>query len=811
MTPDDTVRLAELALPVPAAGGVLTYELPRELWAEGVPGRRALVPLGPRKLSGVILSVRDGERDSRTRSVLRLLDDAPLMSPEVIELCRFAAQHYLHPLGLAVRGALPPGLDVREKLSAQVTDAGRALMQGERTLFGDDPSASESLLRTRGLLLRVEREEDVSAEQLRALEKRGLVTLTRKEAAARVQAPMIDLVAAAPGVDAQVVARAPKQKEVLDWLLARAKAVPLEEVLAAFPGVRPLLKKLEQRALIVRSQTAAGALAMPEAPWGKTDHAHTPAQAQALATLTAAIDRRAYTPFLLHGVTGSGKTHVYLEAIAAARAQDRGALVLVPEIALTPQLAGRFRARFGDDVAVLHSGLKDSERLSEWLRVLEGRAGIVVGARSAVFAPVQRLGIVVVDEEHEPSYKSEERLRFHARDLALVRAQKIAAVCVLGSATPSLESLQRAAEGKLTVLSLPERVDARPLPEVQLVDRKALLAAHDGPRLIGGELHAALRDTLGKGEQAILFLNRRGHSRTLWCRSCGAAVGCPNCSVALVQHQRGGARLLCHLCGHAEPPRSECVACGAEEIVPLSAGTERLEEELAVLLPGARVGRLDRDAVTSAGAAASLLARFARRELDVLAGTQMVAKGHDFPGVTLVGVLDADGPLHQPDFRAAERTLQLLLQVAGRAGRGDRPGRVILQALRPNESVLLAAQHHDWLAFAREELERRRTLGFSPFARMCALLIQGNDESHVEAAASRCAQTARNLATRGEALEVLGPAPASLARLRGKHRWQVLLRAKEHGPLQRVARRLLDEHTIAGTTLAVDVDPVSFG
>lgn len=813
MSQPESERLVEVAVAVPAAGGVLTWRLPPALQAEGVPGRRAQVPLGARMLTGVILGPATAAPTGRVRDVARLLDDGPLLPPDVIELCRFAAAHYLHPLGLAVKGALPPGLDVRERLTGALTEAGRALLAAEApALFADQESAGPAA-RTRQLLRKLERGEELPAGPLRALERRGLVALARGEAGPRVATPEVELVEAAPGASPaeKTLARSPRQRELLEWLLARGGPLPLEELLAAFPGARPQLKKLEQRALVRRSTARPGAAALPSAPWGEGGQQATPAQAAALARLSAAVDAQAFAPFLLHGVTGSGKTWVYLEAIARARARGRGALVLVPEIALTPQLAGRFRARFGDDVAVLHSGLRDAERLSEWLRLLDGRAHIVVGARSAVFAPVPALGMVVVDEEHEPSYKAEERLRFHARDLALVRARKSGAVCVLGSATPSLETLQRALDGRLETLALPERVDARPLPSAEVVDRKPSLLSPEGPRLVGPELGAALRETLARGEQAILFLNRRGHTRTLLCRLCGAAVGCPNCSVALVLHQSGGARLACHLCGHEEPPRRACAACGGDKLVPLSGGTERVEEELAALLPGARVARLDRDTASAPGAAAALLARFARREIDVLAGTQMVAKGHDFPGVTLVGVLDADGPLQQPDFRAAERCVQLLVQVSGRAGRGDRPGRVILQALRPGEPALEAARGDGWTAFARAELARREALRFPPFARLCAVLVQGNEEAKVQAAAERAAAAARALAAQGEPLDVLGPAPAPLARLRGKFRWQLILRAAEHGPLQRAARRLLEKHAVAGVELSADVDPVSFG
>jgi len=841
------VKRVEVALGVPAGGGVFTYRAPPELAHGCIAGRRVQVPFGRRSLTGVVLGEapdraqsgppRGGEKvreAEKLRDIERLLDDGPLLSPDVLELCRWASMHYLYPLGPAVKAALPPGIDLRERISAALTERGQALLAGGREpedsaeqqgeLAGFDaidkrppapaPSLSsrlEARARTLQLLRKIERGDDLPAAQLRALARRELVSLTARESRARVAEPRVEMVAAAPDAAARIgeCARAPRQKEALDYLLARGKAVPVDEVSAAFPAARTALKKLAQRSLVLFSSERPGAHALPDAPWGQSDHPPTPAQAAAIAVLERALAAQSYSPFLLHGVTGSGKTQVYLEAIARARAGGGGALVLVPEIALTPQLAGRFRARFGDDVAVLHSGLTDRERLAEWLRVQSGGAGIVVGARSAVFAPVVDLRIIIVDEEHEPSYKQEERLRYHARDLALVRAQRASAVIVLGSATPSLESLRRVREGKLPLLSLPERVDSRAMPLATIVDRKPSALRKEGPQLIGPELRTALLETLARQEQAILYLNRRGHARTLLCTACGSTVSCPNCAVALVLHQSGGTKLVCHFCGHQEPPRVSCTACGGTELLPFSGGTERLEEELQTLAPAARVARLDRDAAGSAGAAAALLSRFARRELDVMVGTQMVAKGHDFPGVTLVGVLDADGPMGMPDFRAAERCVQLLAQVAGRAGRGTLPGRVILQAVKPSDPALLAAARHDWMGFASDELERRRALNLPPFTRLCALLAQGNVESRVRGAAERLAERARALSQSGSRFEVLGPAPAPLSRLRGKHRYQLLLRAPEHGPIREAARTLLQRHDVEGVEVSADVDPIA--
>jgi len=761
------------------------------------PGRRVVVPLGARTATGVVLgNASASPRD--VRDVLRVLDDAALLPEDVLKLCRFAAAHYLSPLGFAIRAALPPGGGLKGELAGVLTASGRELLESPQTELL--PKAKGSATRTRVLLQAVADGKPVAPARLRALQKRGLLELRRVAVAAR-PAPDVEVAAAVPG--AVPPARAPKQAELLAWLLARDRAgVPVEELLTAFPGSRSHLRRLAARGLASIRSEPAGPLRAPDAPWGGGALRPNPAQFAALGQLRAALESGGFAPFLLHGATGSGKTLVYLEAIAKAREKGKGAIALVPEIALTPQLAGRFRARFADDVAVLHSGLTERERQVEWHRVRDGRAGIVVGARSAVFAPVAQLGILVVDEEHEPSYKQDEWLRYNARDLALVRAKEAGAVAVLGSATPSLETLRRAEEGKLTVLRLPQRVDGRAPPAIEIVDRKQVPPG----KVLTDALARALRECVARSEQAILFLNKRGQERSLLCKDCGSAVGCPNCSVALVLHRAGGTMLRCHFCGHAEAPRA-CAVCGSLRIAPLSFGTQHLEEELSQIVPAARIERLDRDAAAASGRAAAILARFARREIDVLVGTQMVAKGHDFPGVTLVGVVDADGPLHMPDFRAGERCVQLLAQVAGRAGRGTQPGRVILQALRPEEPAIAYAR--DYKQFTDLEGPRRKALGFPPWSRLIALRIQGNALARVEGAAERLAARARNAASRGERIEVLGPAPAPLARLRGKERLQVLLRAEGHAPLHRVARMLSSEPLPPGVELAIDVDPAS--
>jgi primosomal protein N' (replication factor Y) (superfamily II helicase) len=640
-------------------------------------------------------------------------------------------------------------------------------------------------------------------ELLRAALPPGLNTRKGTEAPARRGVEYAEAVPSAADAVASL-SRAPAQRALLEYLLARGR-IPVEELRAAFPRGRAALGALAARGLVRRETETpvarAGVLASAGAP-----PALTAAQAAALARIEGAFG--AFATFLLHGVTASGKTEVYLQAIARARAAGKGALVLVPEIALTPQLSGRFRARFGDDVALLHSGLSAAERHAEWVRLRRGDARICVGVRSAIFAPVQDLAVLVVDEEHEGSFKQEDGPAYHARDLAVVRGKLEDAVVILGSATPSLETLENARRGRYQLLELPARVDDRPLPAVELVDLRRLRRKGQdrAPALLSPPLATALEETVAAGQQAILFLNRRGYETLVVCEACGAEARCTECSVSLTHHRRRRI-LLCHTCGRSERMDARCPECGGERF-GVGVGTEQVEEAVRAVVLGARVARLDRDAVGSAGDAAAVLARFARREVDVLVGTQMVTKGHDFPGVTLVGVVLADTALALPDFRAAERTFQLLTQVAGRAGRGAEPGRVIVQTFNPGTRAIAFAAAHDYASFAEHELAERKRVGWPPFSRMLAARVEGS-ETGARRSAEALAHAARP-ALRGE-VAMLGPAPAAIERIRGRTRWHVLFRAPSPQALFRVHRALepVARRPPGGADVRFDMDPHS--
>ena len=512
-----------------------------------------------------------------------------------------------------------------------------------------------------------------------------------------------------------------------------------------------------------------------------------------------------FHPMLLHGVTGSGKTEVYLRAIARTLERHRQALVLVPEIALTPQLVSRFRSWFQDRaarLAVLHSGLSEGERYDAWRQVARGEVDVVIGARSAIFAPLPELGLIIVDEEHDGSYKQSESFRYNARDLALLRGQMDETIVILGSATPSLTTYHRAREGHLTCLELPVRTSERQLPTVQLID----LSNHDRDTLLSEPLQQALVETLAAGEQALLLLNRRGYAPYLLCHDCGASLRCPNCDITLTfsKVQRS---LRCHYCDYRVPPPNGCPGCGGAQILPEGIGTERLEEDLLERFPAARLARMDRDTTSHKGAHAHLTDRMHAGEIDILIGTQMIAKGHDFPAVTLVGVLNADAALNLPDFRSAERVVALLSQMAGRAGRGDRPGRVLIQTYAPDNYALELVARHDYRGFAELELSQRSALSYPPFGHLVNLVLAGNDLLKVRQGAEALAA---ELTAAGVDVEVLGPAPCMLPRLRNKHRMQILLKAVKRAPLRRLVDRLAGDggRVPAGVALTIDIDPV---
>ena len=741
-------RVARVALPLPV-DRLFDYAIPADLAAEAEVGRRVRVPQGRRQLVGVIVELADAaQADVRTlRPLGKILDATPALSPALLGILREEAEDVLCPLGLALAAALPPGSAPRTAEAFALTARGREALR-----------AGAARDEVRRLLERL------------AKGARGRATLVR-------------------------AGFAPE-------LLQRLAADGLVEA-----GARETRRRGPRGPGGVETALPDEASATP--PTLVAEQAH------ACGEIAAAIRARAAQPFLLHGVTGSGKTEVYLRSVAEALALGRQALVLVPEITLTHQLVGRLRARFGDALAVLHSGLRPAERVAQWDRLRRGQTAIAVGARSALFAPLDDLGLIALDEEHDGAYKNEEGFRYHARRLALRRARAARCPLVLGSATPSLEARFAAERGEIRRLVLSHRIGGRPLPAVELVDlAKERAALPRGRKLIlSRPLERAVADTLAEGGQALLFLNRRGFSTQITCFACGRVERCEHCDISLVFHA-DSERLRCHYCDYQVPPPARCPGCGSEESALLGVGTERLEEEVRSRFPGARIARLDRDVASRRGATEAVLRALRARALDVVVGTQMLAKGHDFPGVRVVGVVNADIGLHVPDFRAAERTFQLLTQVAGRAGRGGEPGRVIVQTFVPDHYALRPVVDHDDERFYRDEIAQRAALGYPPCGSLARVVVSGEDAAATAAGAEALARAAREAVAAGAAgsdpLEVLGPAPAPLARLRGRHRVQLLLKGRARPAVREVARAVARAAAALPRALQaqLDLDPV---
>jgi primosomal protein N' (replication factor Y) (superfamily II helicase) len=571
------------------------------------------------------------------------------------------------------------------------------------------------------------------------------------------------------------------------------------------------VSSLEKKALVeiydeaVRRDPLAGGFGI-----SAQEHTLTAAQSSVLTQIEQQMNSGAYSAFLLHGVTGSGKTEIYMRAMNNALSLGRSAMMLVPEIALTPVFSHRLRARFGDQVAIFHSSLQKGERFDEWTRVRNGEARVVIGTRSAVFAPVKNLGLIVVDEEHESSYRQQESPYYNARDVAIVRAQKESATVVLGSATPSLESFHNARKGKYHFVSLPERIGARPMAVAKIVDMRSVFSRHGKPRVFSDELLEAIRETREREEQSIILLNRRGYSSFILCRSCGETIQCPNCDVTLTYH-RSERVIVCHYCNHREAVPPVCPSCGKKYIYYVGEGTEQLEEMLKLLFPALRVARIDRDTTARRKVFEQSLSDFSAGRLDTLVGTQMLAKGHDFPNVTLVGVVSVDAGLALPDFRSAERTFQLITQVAGRAGRGDRPGRVLIQTYHPYHYALQHACAQDYEGFYEEELRYRQNHSYPPFVALASLLVHGPDLGRVRSDSLELRKQL-DLVNQDRRCRILGPAPAPLSRLKGEHRFQLLIKSRTRKHLREVADAALKSVAEGGINLRsvnLEIDPVS--
>lgn len=737
------------------------YRIPKHLQSSIEMGKRVLVPLGKRRVTGYAVGIIPKPEVNEIKDVVDVLDDQPLFTAQQLSFYQWVSDYYFSPLGWVINTALPGSLNLESKQD-------RALVK-------------------------------VKKEKWIRMEEEGYRLLQ------------------SPDRWSCLKRSAPKQAALLSFFGEKGK-VSLPALKKRFSGCNGIISKLEKKGLIAleyaeiyRDPLQGEEVISEDIPKLGSE------QKKVMEKIKEGITSGRYAPFLLHGVTGSGKTEIYLKSIEEVLKRGKEALVLVPEISLTPQLVNRFRARFGDNIVLLHSRLSPGERYDGWRRIRDGMVKIAIGARSAIFAPFSRVGIIIVDEEHDASYKQEEKLRYHARDLALVRAKIEGAVVILGSATPSLESYYNSKIGKLTLLKLTERVEGKPLPRVEIVDMREENSNHKSRgKELSGRLKEALLERLNHNQQSLLFLNRRGFAPFVICWECGYVFGCPNCSVSLIHHQRGK-NLKCHYCGYTIATPNICPQCRGIRIQLLGWGTERLEGEVKDLFPQAQVERMDRDTTGGKEGHKRVLKRFIASKGGILIGTQMIAKGHDIPRVTLVGVVSADLSLNFPDFRSSERTFQLLTQVAGRAGRGDVPGEVIIQTFHPHHYSIRASQQQAFSQFYEKEIEFRRELNYPPFSRLINFKMEGNSKGKTAAFAEKVGRLAHSLwdeRTRYQKdIEILGPAASPWEKIKGKYRYQMLIKGSPLTTLRSFASQLLNRVPIAlrgeGVKFYVDVDPVS--
>ncbi|MBI4893561.1 MAG: primosomal protein N' [Acidobacteria bacterium] len=803
---DGIFRYVDVSLPVPL-DRPFTYGLPETLRHRVKPGCRIIVPFGSRTMTGMILEAHNTAPDVKVRDALRLLDAEPVLEAKLLALGRWVADYYCAPLGEVLRSMAPLAGEVRRTRVWGLTQKG---VEVARQLLIGEASTEPAVEVLRALEQRplaeatLERRIPGAKKVVKALEKKGLVELEQnlaerdplRASAARLRVTFSGRPAGTKLTKAE--------REVVAYLELHPGEHNLEELELAVKGASQAARALARRKLL--GLTPEPLLA--DAAWARPRHELSEAQQAAFEAIRGALEGRKYQTFLLHGVTGSGKTEVYLSAIECALAMGRGALLLVPEIALTPAVAGQFHARFGDRVAILHSAFNDSERAEQWRRLRGGQAMVGVGTRSVVFAPVRDLGLIIVDEEHDQSYKQEETPRYNGRDVAILRAREAGAVVVLGSATPSLESRYNVERGKSNLLELPARIADRPLPAVEIVDMREEFLETRQNALFSRRLVEAVQGKLEAGEQTILLMNRRGFSASVACRSCGERLECVNCSIGLTFHRRDN-RLLCHYCSYAQRVPQSCPKCGSEHIFFLGAGSEKVEDELHRSFPTARIARLDRDTVSGKNQYEQILGGFREGNFDILVGTQMIAKGHDIPNVTLVGVINADIGLGMPDFRAAERTFQLLTQVAGRAGRHHLPGTVLLQTINPDHYAVRCAALQNYAMFYEKELQFRRLMRYPPFCAMANVVVRAEKK---EDALRLSGELALLLQNPGEGMKVLGPAEAPVPRLKKEYRYQTLIKALSRPQLNVLLgslRRHALENKWPATAMVVDVDPLT--
>jgi primosomal protein N' (replication factor Y) (superfamily II helicase) len=805
-------EFCDVALPVPL-DMAFTYHVANG--SAPVVGGRVLVPFREKRLSGIVVGLHDQAPTVKTRNVLSVLDAEPVLDAQLMKLGKWISDYYLAPLGEVFRSMLPLSAEFKRSVAYRITDEGRmalhlAGMSGSSARSRKTPE--EQLAEFRVLDYLGDREM-VKAESLQAATRAGksiLAGMLRKKwiqredfSGARDASRMMKVAVLSGSEDGKKLNK--NQQTLMDTLAAAGGRVPVES-LHSLQVPHSTLATLVRRELVNIVEEPAGFAVSSVAPRQSFEFTLNEAQRNALQKILDDVQARKFGGVLLHGVTGSGKTAVYLAAMRAVLEAGRSAILLVPEIGLTPAVAADLHQVFGEEVAILHSALSNRERAEQWHRIRRGEARMVVGTRSAVFAPVSDLALIIVDEEHDASYKQEETPRYHARDVAVMRAKMAEAVVVLGSATPSLESYYNATKHKYALVELRDRVEDRPLPEVEIIDMRQEFQETGHEQVVSRKLAQEIKERLERGEQAMVLLNRRGYSPVVLCRTCGKTLECQNCAIALTHHKRAR-KMECHYCGYTAPVPQHCVHCDSEYVYFLGTGSEKLEELLHGMFPQARIGRLDRDTVRGRSDFERVLGALHEGEIDLLVGTQMIAKGHDIHGITLVGVVGADMALGMPDFRAAERTFQLLTQVAGRAGRGETPGKVILQTFFPDHYAVQYAGQHDFAGFYDKELRFRSWMHYPPYSALANVLVRSDKLDDALRWSGLLGQWLEK--TRHEGIRVLGPAAAPILRLKRDYRYHFVLKSASRQKLNALLRVMLAfaaEEKIPRTQIIVDVD-----
>ena len=805
-------RYIEVAIALPVYQ-TFTYSVPESFADLMATGKRVLVPFGRRRETGYVLGQSQGSDITEIKSILDVLDEQPLFPSSMVPFFKWISDYYKYPVGQVVKNALPGGLNIRDYASVAITEKGRnELDQGRPTPITKDilSQLQSGSIALKDLYKKID--QDIPGTLLYSLERCGWITKKWELAGVKTKARLERFVSLTD-IELSAVRLSAARTKIID-VLKVAGEISVKKLKETVPTAAALLKSLESDGYVT-----IGYKRVYRDPFGESiepDRAYilNPEQRKAVSQAGNYLTK-GYKTFLLRGVTGSGKTEVYMQVAAEVLKNRRSVLILVPEIALITQMERRFRARFGECVAVLHSALSAGERYDQWTRIMQGETTVAIGARSAIFAPFSNIGVIIVDEEHDASYKQEGSLRYNARDLATVRAKQNGCVAMLGSATPSIQSYYNVATKKFTELTLETRVEQRPLPDISIVDLRQTRDMRGIRRFITPELQQAMKASLERGEQILLFLNRRGYASFPVCGACGQPMRCRHCDISLTLHQQANA-YRCHYCGFSRAATSKCEFCSSAKIRHLGLGTEKLEAMVAAIFPKARIARMDGDTTKRKGSILKLLKGLKNRTIDILVGTQMVAKGHDFPNITLVGIICADLSLSFPDFRAGERTFQLLAQVAGRAGRGDRPGSVILQTYNPDHFSISAARQQDFIAFYQQEIGFRKALNYPPYSRMIQLKISGKAPQETESHARRVGDLCRVLKAGHtidyQSVDIMGPIEASLTRIAGRYRWQVLLKGLNAGALHQFINQLLSDNPSVFTRqpiqVAIDVDPL---